>query len=116
MTTKQGQEILQEVKEMEQKVEEKAEVATPEPEQPVEETTLEAEQPEVISEVETPAEEIPVNLTEEVRAKLLACASEKDCIGALLGRFEQVASKLGIPTEKLIDQVFGLLQGEKIES
>ena len=52
----------------------------------------------------------------EVKTKLLACAEEDGCIDALLGRFEQVASKLGIPTEKLIEQVFSLLKGEKIES
>ncbi len=110
------------------KVEEKAEVTSEE------ETAPEAEQtPESIT--ETPVGEISPELTEEVapeveeklsdtkeklavevKTKLLACAEEDGCIDALLGRFEQIASKLGIPTEKLIDQVFGLLKGEKIES
>ncbi len=102
--------------------------ATLEPEQPVSEAPTEAE-PETTS--ETPGGEISPELTEEevapeveeklsakeklaaeVKGKLLACAEENDCIGALITRFESVAGSLGIPTETLIKQVFGLLKGE----
>jgi len=108
------------------KVEEKAEVT------PEEETAPEAEQtpepktdtpvaeisPEPTAEVAEVEEKLDTKerLGVEVKTKLLACAEEDGCIDALLGRFEQVASKLGIPTEKLIEQVFSLLKGEKIES
>lgn len=129
-TQEQGQtEILKEVKmEEEQKVEEKAEVATIEPEATPEPTTeipgaeispeLTEPTAEVAPELEGKPSEVETKekLAAEVKAKLLACAEENDCIDALLGRFEQVASKLGIPTDKLIDQVFALLKGEKIES
>ena len=105
------------------KVEEKAEVTpeketAPEAEQPPEPSEISPELTEPTAEVAEVEEKLDTKekLAVEVKTKLLACAEEDGCIDALLGRFEQIASKLGIPTERLIEQVFGLLKGEKTES
>lgn len=112
-------------------------VVTPEPEQPGGKTpegqttsdsvgTLpEAEQatePEPVSGPTTgevspePEANIKERLAAEVKARLVACVEDIDCIGALCNRFEQVAKGLGISSDKLIEDVFSLLTGRKGES
>jgi hypothetical protein len=87
----------------------------PEAEQPTEtmlETIPEIPVTEVLPEPEMDTKE---KLAAEVKARLLACTEDSDCIGALTNRFEQVAKGLGISSGKLIDDVFSLLTGKKDE-
>ena len=88
---------------------------TSEPEQPTPEPISDEPRAEVSSEApqkaETPVEEISPRQksADEVKAKLLACAEETDCLDTILARFDEMATRLGIPTVKLIDEVFALL-------
>lgn len=107
--------------------EEKAQVteqeATPEPEQPEapeEEATLEAEQ--LTKTTPEPTPEIPQagvssdEAKEQLAQEVKACVIEgKNCRG-LGDKFDEVARKLGVPVDELIDGVFELAKAEEGQS
>ena len=83
--------------------------------EPVNET-VQGEQPETTPETtpgqlkaETPSVEEKESLIKELKDKLLTCAEEGDCLNALVARFEEMAKRLDVPTDRLIEEVFSLL-------
>jgi len=83
--------------------------------EPVNET-VQGEQPETTPETapgqlkaETPSVEEKEPLVKEMKEKLLTCAEEGDCLNALVARFEEMAKRLDVPTNRLIEEVFSFL-------
>ena len=77
---------------------------------------VQGEQPETTPETtpgqlkaETSSIEEKEPLVKEVKEKLLTCAEEGDCLNALVARFEEMAKRLDVPTNRLIEEVFSLL-------
>ena len=103
-TTEQTPEVEQPVSEPEQLTVEPEPSAEPISDEPGAEVLSEAPAETLVEEV-SPRQK----LAEEVKAKLLACAEETDCLDTILARFDEMATRLGIPTVKLIDEVFALL-------
>lgn len=75
------------------------------------ETTAEQQEAGVSSEM--PAGQAREQLVQEVKQRLLTCAEEGGCLDALAARFEEIARRLGVPADKLIDEVFSLLMTER---
>ena len=105
---------------MEEKtLEEKAQVTeaeqpVSEAEQPTPEPTPEIPVGEVSSEAEKPVDEATTKeqLGVEVRQRLLYCAEDADCIGTITARFEEMAKRLVVPFNTLLEEVFGLIKGK----
>ena len=105
------------LKEVEMEEEQRVEAA-PE-ETPEEETALEAEQtPEPISELpggEVSSEDEAIakeKLAEEVKQRLLSCAEDKRCLDTISARLEEMAKRLSVPFDTLLEEVFGLIKGK----
>ena len=65
---------------------------------------------EEVSSEATPMDESTTGaLAEEVKARLVACSEDSSCIDTLSTTFGEMAARLGIPTDRLIDEVFNLM-------
>ena len=71
------------------------------------ETTPETTPGQLKAETSSVEEKEP--LVKEVKEKLLTCAEEGDCLNALVARFEAMAKRLDVPTDRLIEEAFSLL-------
>ena len=76
-------------------------------------TTLESETlPEPISGTSV-NEATTETLVEEAKVRILACLEDDDCRDSLRAGVEETAARLGVPAEKLMDEVSALLTREE---